>query len=83
MTKAELIEHIISGLPYGDQCRAWDLDSENNAVRFTWRGTRFRVSESGHTEIVGDGVLEGGNESILASVLIKQRMFNQSESRGE
>jgi hypothetical protein len=70
MTSAELVERITQRFPYPAQIKDWDL-SRDNSVRFTWRGDRFRVSDKLFVEEVGDGILSGGNLSILARALLK------------
>ena len=73
MTKGELVELIISKLPYSNQIRDWDLTTEERAIRFTWRRERFRVYETGDVEFVNieTSCLEGNNLSILMTGLLK------------
>lgn len=68
-TQAQLLTAIVQAMPYPNQI-AFDL-SEDGAVRFGWRGTLFRVSQTGHVEEVGNGVLIGSDIAILARALIE------------
>ena len=72
MTKDEVVEVIIRALPYAEQISRLDTTSNDSAVRFTWRGTEFRVSTSGtfSTETVEGPMLVGGNMSILLQALL-------------
>lgn len=64
----KIIELLIRAIPYPDQMR--DLDIATNYVEFTWRGTRYRVTEFYGVDEVGDGVLIGSDSAILIRALI-------------
>ena len=70
-TPEDLIELAVKALPYPDQIRDWDLSTEDSAVRFTWRDTRFRVSTNLFVEEVTPPVLRGSNISIILEALLK------------
>lgn len=70
MTKEKLIETIVGGLPYPHQMRDIDISSETEAVRFNWRGVRYRVGFSLHVEEVGDGILRGSDCAILMQAVL-------------
>ena len=44
--------------------------SEADAIRFSWRGTRFRVTTDNIVEEVGENVLIGSNEALLLEALL-------------
>jgi hypothetical protein len=71
-TKDQLVQVVIKVLPYAEQMRDLDLFREMEAIRFTWRGDRFRVSLSGFTETVDNGMLVGGNRAILMQALVQR-----------
>jgi len=49
-----------------------DIDSAGiNNVRFTWRGSRFRVSNHLVVEEVEGGVLSRSNEALLVQALLQ------------
>jgi hypothetical protein len=73
MTPSAIREHVILSIPYAGQICDEDL-TEADAFRFTWRGTRFRVSSSLMVEEVGwRGFLAGSNAAILLEALLKMR----------
>lgn len=74
MTKGELLLLTTKSIPYPAQIKELDFDSEAEAIRFTWRGSRFRVSTDLLVETVGDGVLSSDNESILLQALLERTM---------
>ena len=69
MNPEQIIEKVINVIPYPNQIK--DIDISNNAVRFTWRDTRFRVSESLMVEEVQGNLLTGSNIAIMLEQLIK------------
>ena len=74
MTKAKALEVIVRAFPYSEQVCDIDLDSEPEAVRFSWRSHRFRLALgnlSVETTVPG-GFLCGGDISILAEALIRR-----------
>jgi hypothetical protein len=76
MTKDQAITAIVRGLPHPYHISDLDTTSEENAVRFTWRRDRFRLSLAGRPSVeeVDDGFLSGSNIAILMEALI-QRAF--------
>lgn len=73
-TKAEIIQAVYDALPYSDQVVRLDIDGEESAIRFRWRGTNFRVSLTGHTEEALNGCLHGTDLALLARTLIQQSL---------
>lgn len=72
VTKAKMLEAVLTEIPLPQQIREIDITSEENAVRFTWRDQRFRVQDQLVEEIV-EGMRSGSNTAILLSALIKRR----------
>lgn len=70
MDNNELRGLIVSVLPYPDQIHDWDMTLESQ-VRFTWRGTRFRVSKGLMVEESENGMLSGSNLAIVLGALLK------------
>jgi hypothetical protein len=73
-----LLNVILKGVPYPHQIQDVDLGGED-CVRFTWRGTRFRVSFNYYCEEVGDGVLIGSDLSILLERALRLASFQLSQ----
>lgn len=70
--KELMIEIITKAFPYPKQITKWNITVEANAIRFTWRESRFRVDiNSLMVEAVDDGFLRHDNIAILAESLIK------------
>jgi len=71
MSNSEIFELVLSCLPYATQMHDIDLGRDNE-IRFTWRGDRFKVSESLHVEECKDGMLMGSTASLLLGELLKR-----------
>jgi len=71
MTNDELVERVIGRMPYPTQVCKLDTTSEKSAIRFTWRGTRYRLSESGGVEEVQGAMLAGTDSAILLEALLR------------
>ena len=73
MTVDEAIEIVNKALPYSEQATAWDTRSEETAIRFTWRGDRFRVAfPSLSVEQCERSMLSGTNIAIILESLLKR-----------
>lgn len=72
MKQGKLIEIVLAGIPYPEQIKNIDIDTESEAIRFTWRGVRYRVSGSGFVEEIGDGVLIGSDRAILMRHILQK-----------
>lgn len=83
MEKADLIMTIVRGIPYSEQIERLDITSDANAIRFSWRGVRFRVSTSMGVEEVDKSTLGGSNLSILAEECIKQAYIRMKETEAK
>lgn len=75
MEVTKIIEKVYSKMPYSDQIEDLNI-SEVNAIRFTWRGDRFRVDEYFHVnQITGSEanglMLTGSNMAIILQKLLK------------
>lgn len=84
LTKSIVLEHVIKTFPLPDQIREIDFDRESDAIRFSWRDTRFRLSwaETG-TQIYVDecheGFLLGSNISIVVEALLNKDFYPSRE----
>ena len=56
MKQSEIITVVVNSLPSAIQ--ELDLESERDAIRFTWKGSRFRVSDSLSVSEVDGGLLK-------------------------
>lgn len=74
-TQAELVAHIMRCLPLPNQAQFTCHASEPEAVRFNWRGQRFRVAKLAHKyfvdECVEPGLLGGSNSTLLLERLLQ------------
>ena len=71
-TQARILELLLKGMPYAQQIEDVSLTTEKGAVRFTWRGTKFRVScYAGLVEVVEGAFLTGNNEAILLGRILE------------
>jgi len=72
MNNSELLELVIASLPYPDQITNIDFTSSDIAIRFSWRGDKFRVSNNKMVEQVERGCLAGSNLAIVLEHLINK-----------
>jgi hypothetical protein len=83
MHKGQLIEAILLAVPYPQQTTEWDIASEEGAIRFSWRGDRFRVSLNGLlVETVRGGILAGDNPAILMESLVRRAVVEIENRKG-
>lgn len=80
ITKAKLIELVIRALPHSEQIRSMDIDSEDDAIRFEWRGNPLHLHTSLSANTIGDGVLIGDDFSLLVSALVKRVYASDASS---
>ena len=76
MEKEELLVKLIQTIPYPYHISDLDMSSEADAIRFTWRSTKFRVSLGGSVEELQEKFLRGSDIAILLEALI----FNEQSS---
>lgn len=70
MTKDKVVELIYAAMPYSDQIT--DLDTtEENHVRFNWRGVRFEVTCDLHVHTIEGIMAVSGNLAILLQCLLR------------
>lgn len=74
-TQAQIIELLINALPYPNQIKDIDMSSEAEAVRFTWRGIRYRVDGKLNTDEVDKGCLVGSDLAILLRQCLNQSLL--------
>ena len=72
MTKEKLVELIYKSLPYSEQIKELDFTSESDAIRFDWRGNRFRVADTLFVEEANNGTLAGSDLAIVIGELLKR-----------
>ena len=72
MTKDKLLEITMKALPYSEQMKNFDTVTESDAVRFTWRSQRFRITTSMVVEVVEGRMLRGSDIAIVLEALIKR-----------
>lgn len=85
LTKDELVSLIKAAIPYPDQITDWDVSREEDAVRFTWRGDRFRVTLRGVGVDQCDppGFLKGSNLATLLGRLLKLEWEKSEKEEGK
>lgn len=74
-TQSQIIELLISALPYPNQIKNIELSHRSTEVRFEWRGHKFSVTESLHVNEIEDSCLVGNDLSILL-----RQCLNQAEA---
>lgn len=79
-SQAQIIELLINAIPYANQIKDIDLSSEKDAVRFTWRSYRYRVSNTFCTEQVHNECLIGSDTAILIRRCLEQSAVLKSVS---
>lgn len=75
---AQLLSTVLIALPYTHLMSDIDMHSSPDVLRFTWRGTRYRVSETFGVDEVGDGVLIGSDKAILLERLLKVAHYSNT-----
>jgi len=72
MKKGKAIELVVAALPYPAQIKNWDLESEDEAIRFSWRGSRYRFLFTGKfmVEEIQGSMLTGSDQAILMETLL-------------
>ncbi len=73
MNKDQLIQLVISRIPYPAQICSINTVAENNAIRFDWRGGRYRITLNFEVEECVDGMLCGSDKTILMQALISNK----------
>lgn len=71
-SKSELIELVHSALPYSDQIQELDISSEEDAIRFSWRGDTYRVDFNLYCYKVEFSCLVGDKTSMLIRTVLQQ-----------
>lgn len=75
MTNAQVLNVVVVAIPQPTHIRDIDLDSEKDAIRFTWRNVRFRVTHNfGVSEVVGNVLMHGSELSILLGALLRTQV---------
>ena len=82
MTKDKAVELIYKAIPYSNHITKLDTTSEEKAIRFTWRGDRFRfIIDYMSVEEVGNGILMGSNMAILMGSILKSAYVNEPKQQ--
>ncbi len=68
---AKALELVLQAVPYPHLIRDIDLHTQPDVLRFTWRGSRYRVGEHLHVEEVDGDVLIGSDLAILMERTIR------------
>ncbi len=68
---AKVLETVLKAIPCAHLVEEIDLQAEPSVVRFTWRGTRYRVDDALRCDEVGDGVLIGSDQAILLERVLR------------
>jgi len=78
--KNRMIEVIILAFPLSEQIKDWDLFGASDAIRFSWRGTRFRVGvETLSVSTVNDCFSTFDDMAILVESLLKRVQAQREE----
>lgn len=74
MTHEKVLEKVIKKIPFPETISDIDITSEEDAVRFSWRGdlVRFRVTKTFSVEEVEDGFLGSNNLTIMLEALLRR-----------
>lgn len=75
---AALLNTVLIALPYTHLMSDIDMHTSEDSMRFTWRGTRYRVSESLGVDEFGDGVLIRSDKAILLERLLKVAHYSKT-----
>lgn len=76
LSKKKIKERILARIPYPSHISDWDIKTEKNGVRFTWRNTRFQVISDRfgfmrvHMVLEDGHGLESNNMSILLEAIL-------------
>lgn len=71
-TTTEVLELVLRAIPFPEQIREIGaLDDEG--LRFTWRGNRFRVTTALMVEEAKDGMLCGSDLAILLQAVLETK----------
>jgi len=71
MTKSELVQLVFSSVPYSNQIKSLDVDSDADAIYFEWRGHKLRVGKHIGVEEVDGSMLRGTNLALLIQHIIQ------------
>jgi hypothetical protein len=64
-TPEKILETVLKAVPHPHLIENIELQPDAIVLRFTWRGTRYRVDELFRCEEIGEGVLIGSDLAIL------------------
>ena len=73
MKPVQILELVIQAMPNPEHIGRIDVESEDNAVRFSWRGVRFRVSSGLFVEEAHNSMLCGSNLATVVQALLKAK----------
>ncbi|MDB6077917.1 MAG: hypothetical protein JWO82_1664 [Akkermansiaceae bacterium] len=69
MSPAQILERVIQRIPHPRLINSIDL-TKGDSVRFSWRGTQFRVGPQLNVEEVQGGLLASTAQAILLQALL-------------
>lgn len=81
LSQGKLIELIVQTIPYPSHITDWDF-SEEDAIRFQWRETSFRVSKNLFVEERDRCFLKGSDITIIFETLLKKVYLEKQTSKG-
>jgi len=70
MKIGKIIELVYRAIPYSDQIRELEIDT--NAIYFIWRGAKYKVSSSLMIGEIEGGMVIKSDKAILMEQLIKR-----------
>jgi hypothetical protein len=70
---------VLLALPYPEGVTNIDLEGDAMGIRFTWRGTRYRVTDGPNVEEVKPGILATTDRAILMQALLTIAYINTLE----
>lgn len=71
MTAENIIVWVVKSLPYSNQIENLEIES-SSAIRFDWRGNRYRVSSHLSVEMVDGSLLHSNDHTMLIETIINK-----------
>ena len=71
MNKDNVVELVYATIPYAEQITDLNTEEDDDAIRFTWRGDRFKVSVDLCVHEIEGSMISSNNASTLLKALLK------------